>query len=137
MYRKISDPNSNNNTKDVHLSNNQPNWTDIFDVNDNDRYELTVVVFNNKGLSAETIKYTFDIAQGMQLQLDKIIVDNKLEKVFKKKHSSGFIFSKLCYTPIFLIHIFSIKINHSSMNIFSINIYTCPVNIHSHFKCTD
>ena len=35
----------------------------------------------------------------------------KLEKIFKKKHSCGFIFSKLCYTPIFLIHvhIFSIK----------------------------
>ena len=29
---------------------------------------------------------------------------NKLEKFFKKKDSCGFIFSKLCYTPIFLIH---------------------------------
>ena len=36
----------------------------------------------------------------------------QLEKVFlKKKHSCGFIFSKLRHTPIFLIHvnIFSIK----------------------------
>ena len=33
------------------------------------------------------------------------------EGFLKKKHSYGFIFSKLCYTPIFLIHvhIFSIK----------------------------
>ena len=30
-------------------------------------------------------------------------------RFFKKKHSCGFIFSKLCHTPIFLIHIFSIK----------------------------
>ena len=27
------------------------------------------------------------------------------ESVFEKKHSCGFIFSKLCYTPIFLVHI--------------------------------
>ena len=58
---------------------------------------------------------------------------------FKKKHSCGFSFSKLCHTPIFLIHvnIFSIKWNHSSMTIFSIYIHTCPVNIHCHFNCTD
>ena len=31
------------------------------------------------------------------------------EGILRKKHSCGFIFSKLCYTPIFLIHIFSIK----------------------------
>ena len=30
-------------------------------------------------------------------------------RFFKKKHSCGLVFSKLCYTPIFLIHIFSIK----------------------------
>ena len=43
----------------------------------------------------------------------KFVVETKLtrEGFFKKKHSCGFIFSKLCYTPIFLIHvhIFSIK----------------------------
>ena len=48
---------------------------------------------------------------------DKIFIanicSNKLEKVFLK----------LCYTPIFLIQIFSIKWNLSSMNIFSIYIY--------------
>ena len=32
-------------------------------------------------------------------------IQEELEKVFKKKHSCGFIFSKLCYTPIFLIHV--------------------------------
>ena len=39
------------------------------------------------------------------------LILKELEKVFKKKHSCGFIFSKLCHTPIFLIHvnIFSIK----------------------------
>ena len=31
------------------------------------------------------------------------------EVFLRKKHSCGFIFSKLCSTPIFLIHIFSIK----------------------------
>ena len=37
------------------------------------------------------------------------ITKEELETVFKKKHSCGFIFSKVCYIPIFLIHIFSIK----------------------------
>ena len=69
-------------------------------------------------------------------QYDKNHLERTREGFFKKKHSCGFIFSKLCYTPIFLIHIFSIKINHLSMNIFSINIYTCPVNMHCHFNCT-
>ena len=32
-----------------------------------------------------------------------------LLRFLRKKHSCGFILSKLCYTPIFLIHIFSIK----------------------------
>ena len=38
------------------------------------------------------------------------------EDFFKKKHGCGFIFSKLYYTSTFLIHIFSISWNHSSMN---------------------
>ena len=55
-------------------------------------------------------------------------VKNQLEKdFFKKKHGCSFIFSKLCYTPILLIiHIF-FNWNHSSMDIFSIYIYACPV----------
>ena len=33
-------------------------------------------------------------------------VDKETREGFKKKHSCGFlIFSKLCYTPIFLIHL--------------------------------
>ena len=31
------------------------------------------------------------------------------EGISRKKHSCGFTFSKLCYTSIFFIHIFSIK----------------------------
>ena len=63
MYRKISDPNSKNTTKDVHDTNQ--NWTDIENVNDNDRYELTLTVFNNEGLSAKTRKHMFPIAPGI------------------------------------------------------------------------
>ena len=60
------------------------------------------------------------------------------EKVFKKNHSCRFIlFSKLCYAPIFFIHLFSNNLNHSSLNIFSIYIYTCPVNVQCHFNSTD
>ena len=57
----------------------------------------------------------------------------KTREVFLKKIHS----SKLCYTVIFLIHIFHINSNHSSMNIFSIYIYASPVNIHCHFDSTD
>ena len=66
VYRKIADPNSNNRTKDVHLYNNpNQNWTDILDVNDNDRYDLTLIVFNNKGLSAATMNRLFSVGQGI------------------------------------------------------------------------
>ena len=62
LYREISDLNSNNRTKDVH--NLYRNWTDILNVNDNDRYEMTLKVFNNEGLSAETMKYIFFVRRG-------------------------------------------------------------------------
>ena len=71
LYRKISDPNSNNNTKDVELISNPRNWTDILNVYDGDRYEITLIVFNNEGLSSATMKYTLGIAQG------KIIAEHK------------------------------------------------------------
>ena len=64
LYRKISDPNSNNRTIDVDLMSNPRNWTDIENVNDNDRYELTLIVFNNEDLKAETMKYMFPVGRG-------------------------------------------------------------------------
>ena len=67
VYRKISDQNSRNNTKDVHLNNNpNQNWTDIENVYDNARYELTLIAYNNEGLSAETMKHLFPVGQGKQ-----------------------------------------------------------------------
>ena len=63
MYRKISDPNSKNITKDVHNTNQ--NWTDIQNVNDNDRYEITLIVFNNKDLSTATMKHLFSPMPGI------------------------------------------------------------------------
>ena len=63
MYRKISDPKSHNRTKDVHYLNQ--NWTDIENINDNDRYEITLVVFNNEGLPAETGKHIYPIGPGI------------------------------------------------------------------------
>ena len=63
MYRKISDPSSKNITKDVHNPNQ--NWTDIENVNDNDRYEMTLIVFNSEGLNAETGKHRFPIGPGI------------------------------------------------------------------------
>ena len=64
LYRKISDLDSNNITKDVHLMSNPRNWTDIENVNDNDRYEMTLIVSNNEGLKAETMKYMFPVKPG-------------------------------------------------------------------------
>ena len=76
VYRKISYPNSNNRTKDVHLYNNpNQNWTDILDVNDNDRYEVTLIVFNNKDLSTATMKYVFVVRQGIFSDLHIIILN--------------------------------------------------------------
>ena len=65
VYKKISDPNSNNITKDVHLMSNPRNWTDIENVNDNDLYEITLIVFNNEGLSAATMKHLFSPIPGI------------------------------------------------------------------------
>ena len=58
---------------------------------------------------------------------------------FLRKNIVVVSFFQNCAIPIFLIHlqIFSIKRNHLSMNIFSIYIHTCPVNIHCHFNYTD
>ena len=56
----------------------------------------------------------------------------KLEKAFLRKNIVAVSF----YTHI-LNNISSINGNHSSMNIFSIYIYTCPVNIHCNFNSTD
>ena len=65
MYRKISDPNNKNKTKEVYL-NSKPNqnWTDIENVNDNERYELTLITFNNEGLKTETRKLMFHVGRG-------------------------------------------------------------------------
>ena len=61
--------------------------------------------------------------------------------VFTFKFINSLFFSyrvnTLYYTPIFLIHIFSINRNHSSTNTFSIYIYACPVNLHSHLDWSD
>ena len=67
-YRKISDLNSQNKTKDVNLIEKpNKNWTDIENVNDNDRYELTLIVFNNEGLRVMTMKRLFPLEPGKQV----------------------------------------------------------------------
>ena len=89
-----------------------------------------------------------DLRPGNLLIFREKVLDLRPKSVGAVKTREGFsrknivavsFFSKLFYTPIFLIHVhvFSIKRNHSSMNIFSIYIHTCPVNIHCHFNCTD
>ena len=78
-------------------------------------FSTCLVVFNfHSGFYAEP-NY-FSRSRGAMLNtlqptlpIPELRLKIKLEKVFKKKHSCGFISSKLCYTPIFLIHIFSIK----------------------------
>ena len=69
MYRKISDPNSVNKAQNVDLKNNPTNWTDIQNVYENDSYELTLIVNNNEGLSAETIKHIFTAGTGLLIIL--------------------------------------------------------------------
>ena len=78
MYRKISDLNSKNITKDVH--NTDQNWTDIENVNNNDRYELTLIVFNNEDLNAETGKQMFPVGPGKQFQTASLNLN--LQKYF-------------------------------------------------------
>ena len=82
VYRKISDPNSRNNTKDVHFP--KRNWTDIFNVNDNDRYEITLIVYNNEDLSAATTKHLFSLMQGI------LYIFNFSRKTYERKRFMRF-----------------------------------------------
>ena len=60
--------------------NNNPNqnWTDIENINVNDRYELTLIIFNNKDLSTETMKHLFPVRQGILSELHIFIFYTKL-----------------------------------------------------------
>ena len=73
VYRKISDPSSVNKAKSVDLKSTSTNWTDIENAYENDTYELTLIVNNNEGLSAETIKHIFTAGTGWLIILFEIM----------------------------------------------------------------